>query len=93
MLMVPNEASVDAEMDRIFNLLVHRYKPCWLTADRRTVAVLLELRTACQLTDLPLLITVRHHAFVPRCDPNLVDGKQLGEIMMKFEARAQLPRG
>jgi hypothetical protein len=89
MLKVANEVDVDAEMDRIFNILIRRYEPCWLTADRRTVAVLFELRTACELTDFSLLITVRHHVFVPRCDRNSVDRKQLDEIMMKFAERAQ----
>jgi hypothetical protein len=93
MLSVPDKASVDAEMDKIFNRLVRLCEPCWLRADRRPVAVLLELRTACQLTDLPLLITVTEHAFVPRCDRNSVDGKHLEEIMMKFAARARPNEG
>jgi len=90
MLNVSNSASVDAEMDRIFNVLVHRYSPYWLTkADRRTVAVLLELRTACRLTDLSLLTNLCHHVFVVLCDHNSADRKQLDEVMMKFAARAQ----
>jgi hypothetical protein len=82
-------AEVGPEMDRIFRLLVRRYSHNWLTgADPRTVAVLLELRTACQLTDLPLLVTLQHHVFVTLCERNSVDRQQLDEIMTKFAGRA-----
>jgi hypothetical protein len=93
MLKVSNEANVAAEMDRIFSLLIPQYEHCWSTADQRTVAILLELRTACQLTDLPLLITLCHHVFVTLCDHNPVDRKQLYELLRKFAARAQPPQG
>jgi hypothetical protein len=85
-----NTANVDAEMDRIFEILIRRYSRYWLTiADRRTVAVLLELRTACQLTDLSLLVALRHHVFVVLCDRDSVDRKQLEEIVTKFAAPTQ----
>lgn len=85
-LEVANEASVDSEMTRIFDSLINRYQSYWLTTDARTVAVLLELRTACKIVDLNLLTILRQHVFVILPEPGTPDHKVIRSVADRFGA-------
>jgi hypothetical protein len=85
-LQVPNEAAVDAEMERIFDQFIKRYRHYWLTTDSRTLAVLLELRTACRITELNLFTILRQHVFVLLCKPKTDDYSVIQSAAGRFGA-------
>src|SRR5262249_1439128 len=87
------DQAVDAEMNRIFELFVRRYKSYWTAADPRTVAILFELRTASQIKELSLFTNLTQHVFVLRCDQNSSDRIEIDEILTKFDRRMRPGKG
>jgi hypothetical protein len=85
-LRVATEKDVDVEVNRIVDGYIRRYQTYWQGADRRTTAVLLELRTACHIESLSLLTVARFFAFAMIAGRGSAEREEFEPIAEAFRA-------
>jgi hypothetical protein len=90
-LRVPTNADIDPEIAKIVDRYIARYQRHWQSGrDRRTTAVLIELRTACHVEDISLLGVGRFYSFVMIAPQGSAEREEFETIADAFRSAASL---